>query len=101
MPRVDRVQKCLVRCVEFLIAAPAESRIVDLVFRPPVEVRITRIDPAKVRQQRDESSVPMIDAVANPMNFRDLGPSKNITKSCGIGNSYNIHYFLDSGIADH
>lgn len=51
MPRGDRIHQCLIERIEFLIASTAAACVVESVLRVAVEVRIARIDPAKVGEQ--------------------------------------------------
>ncbi len=60
--------------IELLIAASAGAGVMNNVSRIAVEIRIAGIDPAKIREQRNDPAVLLIDAIPRPMDGRDRGP---------------------------
>ena len=80
MGRLYGVKKRLVRGVKLLISAPSVSGVMDLARRRPVKIRIARIYPSEVRQQRDQSPVPMINSISHPVDLGNLIPRKDITE---------------------
>jgi hypothetical protein len=96
MSRFDRIQKRLIRCVKLLISATPESCVVDLVHRPAVEIRIAWIDPAEVRQQRNQPPAAMVNSIAHLMDLGDFIPRKNITESKFYARYHFDELFHDS-----
>jgi len=86
--RVDGVKKCAVRRVKLLISMSARTGVEDRVCRIAMKVGIAGIDPAEIREQRDQLFVAMIDPVSNRVDLRDLRPRKNIA---GFGVLRELH----------
>jgi hypothetical protein len=55
-----------------------------------VRVRVAGIDAAKVGQQRDETTVALVDAVADAMRALNFRPTENFIRRPGI-NHFKIH----------
>ena len=69
MTRLYCIEKCSVCRVELLIAATARARVVDHISRVAVKVRIARIDPAKICEQRDQAFLALVNAVTDTMEL--------------------------------
>ena len=72
------VKERLIGSVEFLIAAAAGSGVVDDVGGFAVEIRVAGIDSAEVGEQRYQTAIALVDAVANPVHLGDALPKEDI-----------------------
>ena len=75
---LDRVQESLVCGVEFLVAAPAGTGVVDDVGRLAVKVGIAGIDAAEVGEERDQAAAALVDTVADLMQRSDARPGEYV-----------------------
>jgi len=74
----DGVKKCTVCRVKLLVAAAARTCVVDHIGRVAVKIGITGIDAAKIRQQRNETTIALVDTVADLVNVRNIVPGQDI-----------------------
>ena len=64
---------------QVLVAATTLARVRDAVSALVALIRITRVDEAEVREQRDETPLALIDAVSYAMRAVNLSPRENLT----------------------
>jgi hypothetical protein len=75
----DGIKECSVCRIELLIAAAARTSVIDHIRRVSVKIGVTGIDAAKIRQQRNETTIALVDTVADLVNVRDVVPGQDIT----------------------
>jgi hypothetical protein len=91
VPRLDRVEERAVGGVKFLITMSPGAGVVQYIVGLAMEVGITGIYSTEISEQGYEMALSMKDAIAHTMDFRDLGPRKNLTNARVIEKSYGRH----------
>ena len=73
---VNGVEQSAVLSVKFLIATASRPGVEDRVRRFAMHIWIARIDPPKIRQQRDKTAIALVNPVAHLVDTGDLVPCK-------------------------